>query len=95
MQIEADAKKEDDSEKERRDFLDLNEVVKNSLKFVNAQLKVHDFSVILDLMENLPEIELNPIQIEQVLLNFVTNARFSVILQMPIFFVNLQMPSFL
>ncbi|MBF0197373.1 MAG: response regulator [Planctomycetes bacterium] len=58
-----------------REPVELNQVVENSLKFTSQQLKTRNIEVVLKLDENLPYIQGNANQLEQVFLNLVTNAR--------------------
>jgi len=58
--------------------LQINDVVKSSLKFFSEQLKVHDINLIQNLSPDIPEISGNPNHIEQVLINLISNARYAV-----------------
>jgi two-component system sensor kinase FixL len=54
--------------------LNLNEVVKNVLHMVQPDAVAHSCRVEVSLANNLPPIEADPTQIQQVLINLVTNA---------------------
>ena len=53
----------------------ISEAIQNTLKFVQAQLKVHGIAVHVDIADDLPECRGWPNEIEQVLLNLISNAR--------------------
>ncbi len=53
----------------------INTVVESALKFIGAQLKTHQIELVQELDPNLPPILCDPIRLEQVFLNIVTNAR--------------------
>lgn len=55
--------------------IDVNNVIESGLKFFSQQLKVHNVLLVKELHDNLPNIFGNPIQLEQVLMNLITNAR--------------------
>ena len=54
--------------------LDINEVVHDVLRLINSDLLNRKVSLILDLTPNLPEIQGDRVQLQQVLLNLVINA---------------------
>ena len=54
---------------------DINEVVRNSLSLVGHQLSMDKIEVHTQLEEQLPLVELNTNEIQQVLINLLTNAR--------------------
>ena len=58
----------------RRKPIDINQVIKNALGFVEAELNRKQIKLVLDLGENLPEAVADEIQIEQVILNLLHNA---------------------
>ena len=53
----------------------INEVITASLKLIGAQLKHHGIALHLELEEGLPPVSGNPHQLEQVVLNLLTNGR--------------------
>ncbi|MDE2059171.1 MAG: GAF domain-containing protein [candidate division NC10 bacterium] len=61
--------------KGRREVTDLNQVVKDSLTFLGQQLRTKNIAVVQELHPALPPVRADPLQIEQVLLNLITNAR--------------------
>ncbi|CBE67556.1 MAG: HAMP domain-containing protein [Candidatus Methylomirabilis oxygeniifera] len=61
--------------KGRREVTDLNRLVREALAFLGQQLKAHDVVVVQELDPALPTVWVDPLQIEQVLLNLITNAR--------------------
>jgi len=61
--------------KGRREPTDLNHVVTQAFTFLAQQLKVWNIEVIQELDPALPTVWADPLQIEQILLNLVTNAR--------------------
>ncbi len=61
--------------KGNREVTDLNQVVTGALTFLAKQLKPKNIAVVQELLPALPPVWADPMQIEQVLLNLVTNAR--------------------
>src|SRR5574337_229306 len=61
--------------KGRREVTALNQVVTEALTFLEQQLKAKNIAVGQELDPALPKVRADPLQIEQVLLNLVTNAR--------------------
>jgi two-component system NtrC family sensor kinase len=61
--------------KGKRQEMDLNHVVAQAFTFVGQQLKLRNIAVVQSLDSALPRVWGDPFQIEQVLLNLVTNAR--------------------
>jgi C4-dicarboxylate-specific signal transduction histidine kinase len=59
---------------ERYNEVDLNQAVQNAAALVSHEIQRHNVAVTLDLEKNLPHIEGNLIQIEQVILNFMLNS---------------------
>jgi len=58
-----------------RQVTDLNQVVTHAFTFLGQQLKARNIDVVQELDAALPKVWADPLQIEQVLLNLVTNAR--------------------
>ena len=58
-----------------KENININSIVEASFKFIGQQLFVHDIYIEKKLTENLPEILGDPIRLEQVMLNMITNAR--------------------
>ncbi len=56
-------------------LLDINEIIDGALQMVGEQLRLHDIDVKLDLSQDLPQVMGDKNQIEQVILNLMTNAR--------------------
>jgi len=61
--------------KETFSAVDINKTIEGCLLMVGEQLRLRKIDLKLDLMENIPRIRGNTNQIEQVVLNMVTNAR--------------------
>lgn len=61
--------------KGRREVTDLNRLVREALAFLGQQLTTQDIAVVRELDPALPPVLADPLQIEQVLLNLITNAR--------------------
>lgn len=61
--------------KGRREVTDLNRLVKEALAFLGQQLEAHDVAAVQELDPARPTVRVDPLQIEQVLLNLITNAR--------------------
>jgi len=59
--------------------VDMNSVVKDCLLMVGEQLRVHNIELKLELSEDLPKVMGNANQLEQILLNLITNARDAVL----------------
>lgn len=55
-------------------LLDIRKEVHNSLELIEYHLRSHKIKVVREFDENLPEIEADPQQLRQVLLNLLTNA---------------------
>lgn len=64
-----------DTSQEPGTLFSINEVIPESLKLIETQLKNHGIDLLLDLEDHLPEVFGHPRQVEQVLLNLLTNAR--------------------
>ena len=58
-----------------REPLDVNEVIDRALSLLNEQLRLRDIDVQVDLASDRPVVLGNAIQLEQVFLNLLTNAR--------------------
>jgi len=61
--------------KGQRQATDLNQVVTQAFTFVGQQLKLRNIAVVQELTPGLPPVWADTLQIEQVLLNLITNAR--------------------
>jgi signal transduction histidine kinase len=57
-----------------RAWLDVNELVRDVLRMVDADLRTQQVSVSIDLRDRLPPLLANRAQLEEVLLNLITNA---------------------
>ena len=64
-----------DTTEEEAALFQVREVVEDALKLIGAQLKVHGIDVRVGLADDLPTCRGWPFQMEQVLLNLLTNAR--------------------
>ena len=64
-----------DVSEEPRQAMDVNEVIKSSLKLMRTQLDNHGVDLALDLSDALPEVWGHPHPLEQVVLNLLSNAR--------------------
>jgi two-component system C4-dicarboxylate transport sensor histidine kinase DctB len=53
---------------------DLNDSINKALMLVSAKIKAHNITLNLDLSEKNPMVLANPIQLEQVIINLVTNS---------------------
>ncbi len=62
-------------EKTEFQAIDLNEVVRNAMKIVDHQLTMNDVKIELKLLPELPRINGNANQLQQVLMNFAINAQ--------------------
>lgn len=58
-----------------RESLSVNEVIERSLSLMHEQLRLHRIEVRLDLSPLMPIVRANAIQLEQVFVNLLTNAR--------------------
>jgi signal transduction histidine kinase len=54
---------------------DLNDVIKHGMAIVDHQLSLNQVKIQMNLADNLPEINGNPNQLQQVLMNFAINAQ--------------------
>jgi signal transduction histidine kinase len=61
--------------KGKRETTDLNRMVQDALTFLEQQLKAGNITVTQELYPALPAVWADPLRIEQVLLNLITNAR--------------------
>ncbi|RMF96891.1 MAG: response regulator [Candidatus Schekmanbacteria bacterium] len=58
---------------------DINEVIYKSIELQQYELEAKKVNVVINLDENLPKVEVDPLQIQQVILNLLVNAEHSVI----------------
>ncbi|MHB8733411.1 MAG: sensor histidine kinase [bacterium] len=58
-----------------REPVSVNEVVMHALSLMQEQLRLRDIEVVLDLAPEAPIVAASPIQLEQVFINLLTNAR--------------------
>jgi PAS domain S-box-containing protein len=58
----------------QRQQIDINHLVRDVYKFVESDVKQEDISIQFELGNNLPAVEVDPIEIQQVLLNLIRNA---------------------
>jgi len=61
-----------------KDIIDVNSVIEGVFRLLGQQLKNHNIEVVKELRTDLPRIIGDPIRLEQVFLNLVTNARSAV-----------------
>ena len=64
--------------KNLNNIINVNDVVNSTLKFFSAQLKGHNILLNKELFIEIPLIKGDPHQLEQVLINFISNARHAV-----------------
>jgi two-component system sensor histidine kinase TtrS len=57
----------------RREWLDLNDLVRGAVRLVQADAREHGIAVRLDMSVGLPPVHVDRVQIEQVILNLVRN----------------------
>ena len=57
------------------EMVDLNSVIGGPLKLLDHQLKTHNIEVVRELTPDLPKVQGDPIRLEQVFMNLITNAR--------------------
>jgi two-component system, LuxR family, sensor kinase FixL len=62
------------NEDSRREVVDINHVIRDIETLLRSDARVHDARLVLDLAEGLPQVRVDTIQIQQVLLNLVHNA---------------------
>ncbi|HEV2282933.1 MAG TPA: ATP-binding protein [bacterium] len=58
-----------------REAVSVNEVIMHALSLMQEQLRLRDIEVVLDLAPEAPIVAASPIQLEQVFINLLTNAR--------------------
>jgi C4-dicarboxylate-specific signal transduction histidine kinase len=57
------------------DLIDINTLVEGPFTFLGQQLRNHNIEVMMELAPDLPKVMGDPIRLEQVLMNLITNAR--------------------
>lgn len=62
------------SDAKRRSTADVNTIIRNCVDLCNAEIKLNNIALTLDLEKNLPSIHVDQIQIEQVLINLIRNS---------------------
>jgi len=60
--------------KSARSPLNLNAVIGETLRLVRSDILIQETAVVMDFDSRLPEVEVDPVQIQQVLLNLIMNA---------------------
>ena len=60
------------------EMIDISTVIEGPFKILDQQLKTHGIEVIKDFAPGLPEVMCDPIRLEQVFMNLITNAKGSV-----------------
>ncbi len=58
--------------------INVNDTIESAFSLMSAQLRLHEVNVVNKLDENLPKIKGEPNQLEQVWINFISNARDSI-----------------
>ncbi|MFA9478296.1 PAS domain S-box protein [Phycisphaerales bacterium AB-hyl4] len=58
----------------QRTLVDVNELIRGAIELIEPELRHQSVQIDLALMDNLPQIAADPVQIEQVLLNLMRNA---------------------
>lgn len=66
------------AETDQNEHIDLSKSVRSSLVFFKQQFRTHQIELVTDLDENLPPVQVHPQRFEQVVVNFLTNARYAV-----------------
>jgi PAS domain S-box-containing protein len=65
------------TEGEPNQMVDVNSVIEGPFKLLDQQLKTHNIEVVRELAVDLPKVHGDPIRLEQVLMNLITNARYA------------------
>ena len=55
--------------------VEVNDTLNASMELLGEQLRIHEIKVTMDLKDNLPKVNGDPYQLEQVWINLITNAR--------------------
>ncbi|TLD43629.1 MAG: Circadian input kinase A [Candidatus Jettenia ecosi] len=66
-----------DRDKKERSTINIQEVLSDTLILTGTQLRQEGIKVKLDIPKDLPEIYVNPHEIQQVFMNFISNARYA------------------
>jgi two-component system sensor histidine kinase TtrS len=53
---------------------DINRLIREAIDLVNAELQQLEIDIVLDLQDSLPDVTVDPVQIQQVILNLVRNS---------------------
>lgn len=58
----------------KRDLADINDLIRDTVKLAAVDARIHDIGIEIDLNEQVPVVYVDPIQIQQVILNLLRNA---------------------
>ena len=62
------------AQQSEREFVDLNDLLNDLVKLAEADIRMYDIQLSLDLQPDLPPVRVDPVQIQQVALNLIRNA---------------------
>ncbi|MCF8112239.1 MAG: PAS domain S-box protein [Desulfotignum sp.] len=63
----------------KKEMVNINEVLKRAFDIFSQQLKLREIEVTWDLSEDLPDIQADPVRLEQVFINLLINARDAIV----------------